>query len=109
MGRVHRRRIRTEEKAKVVAAVWGTECIQFLAALAILHQDNFEEQDEFLQIILVQNIPFFKSPYCKIASAASDFINSFPQTEATNFAFFLSLSFFYGRVPATHAGHKPVE
>ena len=36
----HRRRINTEEKAKVVAAVWGTELIQFLAALAILHQDD---------------------------------------------------------------------
>ena len=33
----HRRRIYTEEKAKVVAAVWGTEVIQFLDALAILH------------------------------------------------------------------------
>ena len=31
----HRRRIFTEEKAKVVAAVWGTEFIQFLAALAV--------------------------------------------------------------------------
>ena len=31
-----RRRIKTEEKAKVVAAVWGKEFIQFLAALAIL-------------------------------------------------------------------------
>ena len=33
----HRRRINTEEKAKVVAAVCGTEFIKFLAALAILH------------------------------------------------------------------------
>ena len=33
----HRRRITTEEKAKVVAAVWGTELIRFLAMLAILH------------------------------------------------------------------------
>ena len=33
----HRRRIKTEEKAKVVAAVWGTGFIQFLAALAIMH------------------------------------------------------------------------
>ena len=32
----HRGRINTEEKAKIVAAVWGTEFIQFLAALAIL-------------------------------------------------------------------------
>ena len=28
----HRRRINTKENAKVVAAVWGTEFIQFLAA-----------------------------------------------------------------------------
>ena len=34
MGLRHRRRINTEEKAKVVAAVWGTEFIKFLAALA---------------------------------------------------------------------------
>ena len=31
-----KRRIKTEEKAKVVAAVWGEEFIQLLAALAIL-------------------------------------------------------------------------
>ena len=36
MVQQHRKRIKTEEKAKVVAAVWGEECIQFLAALAIL-------------------------------------------------------------------------
>ena len=39
----HRRRKYTEEKAKVVAAVWGTEIIQFLALLAILHWDDFDE------------------------------------------------------------------
>ena len=33
---VHRRKIKTEEKAKVVASVWGEEFIQFLDALAIL-------------------------------------------------------------------------
>ena len=32
----HRKRIKTEEKAKVVASVWGEEFIQFLAALAVL-------------------------------------------------------------------------
>ena len=32
----HRRRLKTEEKAKVLAAVWGEEFIQFLAALAVL-------------------------------------------------------------------------
>ena len=33
----HRRRIKTEEKAKVVASVWGEEFIQFIATLAVLH------------------------------------------------------------------------
>ena len=58
----YRRRINTEEK--VVDAVWGTEFIPFLAALAVLHHDDlkitvgwmapgwFEEKHEF--------IPFFK-------------------------------------------------
>ena len=36
----HRRKIDTEEKAKVVAASWGTELLQVLAALAFLHQDD---------------------------------------------------------------------
>ena len=33
----HRIRIYTEDNAKIVAAVWGTEFIQFLAALPVLH------------------------------------------------------------------------
>ena len=32
----HRKRMKTEAEAKVVASVWGTEFIQFLAALAIV-------------------------------------------------------------------------
>ena len=51
---VHRRRIKTER---------GGEFIQFLAALAILPEDNFEEYDEFIlffPIILVQFILSFK-------------------------------------------------
>ena len=36
-GLGHRRRIKTGEKAKVVATVWGEEFIKFLAALAVLH------------------------------------------------------------------------
>ena len=39
-----RKRIKTEEKAKVVAAVWRTELIRFLAALDICHQDDFEKR-----------------------------------------------------------------
>ena len=38
----HRRRMKTEEKAKVVSAVWGTYLVQFLAALAIWH-DNLKK------------------------------------------------------------------
>ena len=43
----HRRRIKTEEKTKVVAAVWGAELIQFLATLDIFHHDNFDEKGEY--------------------------------------------------------------
>ena len=51
--RYHRRRIHTKEKAKVVAASWETEFIQFLAALAILHQDDLKNMmNPFLHIIL---------------------------------------------------------
>ena len=42
----HRRRKKTNEKGQVVAAVWGTELIQSLAALDIFHQDAFELKDE---------------------------------------------------------------
>ena len=42
---MHRRRIYTEEKAKVVAAAWGTEFIKFLAALAVLHKDELHQND----------------------------------------------------------------
>ena len=40
----HRRRMTTEAKAKVVAAACGTELIQFLAALAFLHQDDLKKR-----------------------------------------------------------------
>ena len=40
----HIRRINTEEKAKVVAAAWGKELIQFLAAIAILHQNDLKKR-----------------------------------------------------------------
>ena len=42
----HRRRIKTEEKANVVTAVWGRELIKVLAVLDIFYQDDFEEKDE---------------------------------------------------------------
>ena len=63
----HRRRIYTEEKSKFVAASWRTELLQFLAALAILHQDILKNmyadlhQDELknrVQISLLFNLTF---------------------------------------------------
>ena len=63
----HRRRKHTEKQAKVVAAVWGTVFIQFLAVIAVLHEDDLKNImnlsfssnypgaiHPFLQIILVQ-------------------------------------------------------
>ena len=61
---VHRRRINSEEKAKVVVALWEAECIQFLAAPAILHYRMILKK----RIILAQFILFFKWPKCKTAS-----------------------------------------
>ena len=38
----HRRRIKTKEKAKVIAAVWGTYLNHFLAPLAIFYYDHLK-------------------------------------------------------------------
>ena len=38
----HRRKIKTEEKAKVVASVWGAEIVQFLAVLEVLPRSIYE-------------------------------------------------------------------
>ena len=63
----HRKRIYTEEKAKFVAAVTGTEFIKFLAVLAVLQDDmkkrmnctgKNEDNDEsilFFKLSRVQN------------------------------------------------------
>ena len=80
--------------------VCGTELFQFLVALAILHQDDFEKGmnspysfycpgaiHSILQIVLVQVILFFKSSWWKTASMARNWIHSAPQAAATTFAF----------------------
>ena len=41
LEQTHRRRIMTEEKAKVVSSVWGEEFVQFLAALVVLPIGRF--------------------------------------------------------------------
>ena len=53
-----RRRISTEEKSKILAAVWRTEWIHFIAALAML-----QEKDEF---IVSSNRPGAIHPICQI-------------------------------------------
>ena len=40
----HRSKTHTEEKANVVAAVWGAELMPVLAALAILHLDDLRKR-----------------------------------------------------------------
>ena len=65
----HRRRFYSEEKAKVVAAVWGTEFIKFLVALAGLHQADMKKWIHCTRMIKKKIfILFFKSSWCKIAT-----------------------------------------
>ena len=56
----HTRIIYTEGKAKVVAAILGTEFNQFLAELAVLNQDGMKNRMNS-SLVLVQLILFFKS------------------------------------------------
>ena len=44
IGPNHRRRIKTEDKTKVVTIDCGAELIYFLAELAILHQDDLKNR-----------------------------------------------------------------
>ena len=46
----HGRRIYAEEQAKLVAAVWGTEFIKFLVALAIFYQDDVKDIMKWFKI-----------------------------------------------------------
>ena len=41
---LYRIKIITEEKAKVVAAAWGTELLQFRAPPPILHKDDLKNR-----------------------------------------------------------------
>ena len=74
--------------------------IHFLAALATLHQDTLKKGmnsscssyrpdaiHPILHVVKVQLILFFKSSWCKIASAARNKINSAPQAAVPTFAF----------------------
>ena len=48
-----RRRIYTEENAKVVAAVWGQNLLNSFAALAILHQDDMTKRTNCNRMIMI--------------------------------------------------------
>ena len=56
--------------AKVVAAVWGIELIQFLTALAILQQDYMKIKDEVQDEEKDEYVLVFPSSCCKISSTA---------------------------------------
>ena len=56
LEQVHKRRIQTEEKAKVVVSVWGEKCFQSLAKLAVLSRTILKNR---------MNSAFsFKSSWC---------------------------------------------
>ena len=55
VGAGHRRRIYTEAKAKVVAAAWGSELIQFLAALAIFYKGDLKNTRSSSQVRLISS------------------------------------------------------
>ena len=94
MKRQHRRRIKTEEEAKVVASVWGEEFIKFLAALAILPRTILKNS---MNSCFSFKFSWCNSSYnsnCPLQNSkrGKEFIK-----EATTLSFRLSLSFFYER------------
>ena len=77
---INRRRIKTEQKTKVIASIWEEEFIKFLAALASLSRTilkNRMNSSNFFLTILVQLILLIKIVLSKTASAARNWINSF--------------------------------
>ena len=91
-GSIHRRSMELEDKAKVVASVWGAEFVQFLAALAVLpwstwnkrsNSSYFSKSTEEKQIVrqgieqilppkqtrrplpCLLSLPFFYAPRCQ--------------------------------------------
>ena len=95
---MHRRRINTEEKAKVVASVWEEEFIPFLAALTVLPRTIFKNR--------MNSSLSFKSSWCnssyyskssqakKLAQLGMEYILP-PKQKRRPLPFLLSSSFFY--------------
>ena len=86
VGLLHRRRIYTESKAKVVVSVWGVEFIKFLAALAVLPRSIWKNG---------MNSSFSsKSTEANQLARQGIDLNSVPQTDPLPLPLILSPSFF---------------
>ena len=91
---IHRRRLKTEEKAKIVAAACYASYFApgRLEEWVGIHQDYMKNWINWTRIIWrIRLIPFFKSSWCKIAIES---ILSFKQ-QRWPLPSLLSLSFFY--------------
>ena len=77
---LHRIRIYTEEKAKVVAAYWGKEVLHFLSALAILHRNDLKNRLICTRTSWRTGCLFFNSIF-----GMKQFVS--PQKEAMTFVF----------------------
>ena len=88
----HRRRKNTEEKTKVVAAVWGTEFIKCQTFVFSTFYSSYcpDAIYPITHIVLV-----ISSCKCKIAGAAKNWMNSAPMQQLRPLPSLLSLSFFY--------------
>ena len=104
--------MKTEVKAKSSLLFRGMELIQFLAALAIFHQDDLKKRMSngvtatwwnecfghpvhTIPNIHPTKIDVLPKTLVQIILAASAIFKYVPQPTATNFAFSFPLSFFY--------------
>ena len=98
----HRRWKNTEEKAKVVPTVWGTERVYSLPRLLFL-LDNRTFLTNRMNSPFSSNRPSAIHSILQIvlfqASAARNLINSVPKQQRRPLPFLLSLSFFYVSPP----------
>ena len=110
LGVGHGRRINTEEMAKFVAAVWGTEFIQFLAAHAILHQDEWKNRMNGTRMIWKGGWihPILKNRLSakQLAPQGIEYI-IYPEQQRRPLPFLLFLSFFY--MVSDNRGQNPNE
>ena len=67
---IHKGRVQTEEKAKVVASVWGAKFIQFVFALAVLLRKILNNRMNCIRMIWKRIV------LGKLASTARNWINS---------------------------------